>query len=409
MTQKIINVMKFGGTSVGSTERIKAIADRLIQEKEKNPDEAYVVVVSAMGKKTDELVALSRSCTNNPDPREYDALISTGENISAALLAICLIDKGHPAISLSGPQAGILTESQHSRAKILNVTPKRIHEAIEKNKVVIITGFQGINENEDITTIGRGGSDTSAVILASALGCHSCEIFTDVDGIYTTDPRVVKNAKKINEISYEEMLDLASLGAKVLHPRAVETAKINQIELHVRSSFSNEKGTIVKEASKMELNKSVTGIAVNKNEAMVSIIGVENSPGVAGKIFNSLAKQNINIDIIIQSVKYGNLNSITFSVDQDDLLPASSVANTLLDTLNAKEVKIDENIAKVSIVGVGMISKPGVAATMFSALGEAGINIKHISTSEIKISCVIDRKDAEKAQNLLHETFELDK
>ena len=409
MTQKIINVMKFGGTSVGSTERIKAIADRLIQEKEKNPDNAYVVVVSAMGKKTDELVSLSKSCTNNPDPREYDALISTGENISAALLAICLIDKGHPAISLSGPQAGILTESQHSRAKVLNVTPKRIHEAIEKNKIVIITGFQGINENEDITTIGRGGSDTSAVILASALGCQSCEIFTDVDGIYTTDPRVVKNAKKINEISYEEMLDLASLGAKVLHPRAVETAKINQIELHVRSSFSNEKGTIVKEASKMELNKSVTGIAVNKNEAMVSIIGVENSPGVAGKIFNSLAKQNINIDIIIQSVKYGNLNSITFSVDQDDLLPASSVAKTLLDTLKAKEVKAEENIAKVSIVGVGMISKPGVAATMFSALGKAGINIKHISTSEIKISCVIDRKDAEKAQNLLHETFELDK
>ena len=408
MTKKKIHVMKFGGTSVGSPDKIKSIANRLIKLKSKDPEHAFVVIVSAMGKKTDELVALSRSCTSNPDAREYDALISTGENISAALLSICLIDKGYPAISLSGPQAGILTESQHSRAKVLNVTPKRIYEAIEKNKIVVITGFQGINENEDITTIGRGGSDTSAVILASVLNCKVCEIFTDVNGIYTTDPRVVKTAKKIKEISYEEMLDLASLGAKVLHPRAVETAKINNIELHVRSSFSDEEGTLVKEFRKMELNKSVTGIAVNKNEAMVSIVGVENSPGVAGKIFDSLAKENINIDIIIQSVKYGDLNSITFSVDQNDLLPAKNVAHTLLDSLKAKEVKVEENIAKVSIVGVGMISKPGVAATMFSALGKEGINIKHISTSEIKISCIIAKTDAEKAQNLLHNTFGLD-
>eukprot|EP01047_Picozoa_sp_COSAG01_P000146 COSAG01_NODE_2_length_63927_cov_1357.611941_31_plen_409_part_00 len=405
---KKINVQKYGGTSVGSTERINAIADRLIKLKSHNQDDHFVVVVSAMGKTTDELVNLAKSCSTSPHSREYDALISTGENISAALLAICLIEKGQDAISLSGSQAGIKTEDKHTRAKVLNINPKRILDALNNNKIVIVTGFQGINQNEDITTIGRGGSDTSAVILASALRCTSCEIFTDVNGIYTTDPRAVKKARKLNEISYDEMLDLASLGAKVLHPRAVETAKINNIELHVRSSFSNETGTIVKEASNMELNKPVTGIAVNKNEAIISIIGVENKPGIAGHIFTSLAEENINVDIIIQNVKYGNLNSISFSIHEDELPEAKKLAEKLVKTLNAKEVKIETDIAKISIVGVGMISKPGVAASMFNTLGKNKINIKNISTSEIKISCVIDRKDAENAQNILHDTFNLD-
>ncbi|MEK9657516.1 MAG: aspartate kinase [bacterium] len=404
-----IRVQKYGGTSVGSAEKIKKIATKIKKLKDNDPNEKIVIIVSAMGKTTDDLVKLAYICAKTPNPREYDALISTGENISASLLAMCLIEIGIDAISLSGAQAGILTEKSHSKAKVIKVNPKRIHQALDQNKVVIITGFQGINEHEDITTIGRGGSDTSAVIIASSLNSSLCEIYTDVEGVYTTDPRIVKNAKKLSEISYEEMLDLAHLGAKVLHPRAVECAKTNNIKLHVRSSFSDKEGTIVKEASSMELNKTVTGIAVNKTEAIVSIIGVENKAGVAGEIFELLANKNINVDMIIQSVKYGNLNSISFSIEEDDLQKTLKAANTLITKLHAKEIKTDQNIAKISIVGVGMTSKPGVAAQMFKALGKHAINIKHITTSEIKISCVINRDQADEAQKILHETFNLHK
>lgn len=400
-------VQKYGGTSVGSVEKIQAIAKKVEILKSKNPLLKIVIVVSAMGKTTDALVKLAKECSSDPDPREYDALVSTGENVSAALLSICLIEKKIPSISLSGSQAGILTEKHHSKAKVINVNPTRIKDALNKNQVVIVTGFQGINSVNDITTIGRGGSDTSAVILASALGCSTCEIYTDVDGIYTTDPRVVKEAKKLKEISYEEMLELASLGATVLHPRAVECAKINKTELHVRSSFKSYPGTIVKEANNMELQKAVTGIAVNKNEAIISIIGVTNKPGTAGIIFKEIAKNNINIDLIVQSIKYGNLNSISFSIHEDDLLKTKSVCQNLVETLGAKEIKTEENIAKISIVGVGMISKPGIAAEMFDALGQENINIKYISTSEIKISCVIEKHHADKAQAILHSHFNL--
>ncbi|MGE4169346.1 MAG: aspartate kinase [Candidatus Margulisiibacteriota bacterium] len=399
-------VQKFGGTSVGSPERIMAVADRVIQTLKKTRH--VVVVVSAMGDTTDDLIDLAKKITATPDPREYDALISTGEAISAALLAMTLIQKGVPAVSLTGPQAGVETELAHVKAKITNVETTRLIQELEAGKVVVVTGFQGLNPNGDITTIGRGGSDTSAVVLAAALGAAECEIYTDVNGVYTTDPRLVPTAKKLQEIAYEEMLEMASLGAKVLHPRSVECAKENNIILQVRSSFAPDEGTKVKEVSVMEATKPVTGVTLNETEALVSILNVPDSPGVAGKVFTQLAEAAINVDMIIQSSEENHINKITFTVDQDDLAQARTVAETVAAELGAKGVKWDDAIAKVSIVGVGMISKPGVAAKLFSVLGQNGINIKLISTSEIKISCAIERKEAKRAVALLHAAFELD-
>ena len=295
-----IAVKKFGGTSVGSAKRIQAIAERLVSL---HKTEKQVVVVSAMGDTTDHLITLCKEISSKPSPREFDALVSTGENVSAALLSMAIHELGVDAISLSGPQAGIKTESFYSKAKILDVRPERIYQELDQNKIVIVTGFQGLNEFNDITTIGRGGSDTSAVVLAAALKAKVCDIFTDVDGIYTTDPRVVKEAKKLQEVSYDEMLELASLGAKVLHPRAVECAKENNIILHVRSSFDNEKGTLVKEASDMEVQKPVTGAAIIEEEAIISLLSVKDRPGIASVLFNKLAKENINVDMIVQVLK----------------------------------------------------------------------------------------------------------
>jgi len=402
-----ILVQKYGGTSVGSPERIRAVADRIIDSK--NRAESLVVVVSAMGHTTDELVSLSKQISKTPDPREYDALLSTGENISAALVAMALIEKGQPAISLTGPQAGVRTENLHSRAKILNVDTTRLKQELAAGKVVIVTGFQGFNELNDVTTIGRGGSDTSAVVLAASLGCDECEIFTDVDGVYTTDPRKVKSARKLESISYDEMLELASLGAGVLHPRSVECGKENNVIIHVRSSFSPVEGTRVKEVSSMEASKPVTGVTVNKDEAILSIINLPDTPGIAGKVFTRLAQKGINVDMIIQSVERGDKNNISFSVNCDDLEEARAITVTIANELGASDVTADDSVAKVSAVGVGMISKPGIAAKMFETLGNAGINILRITTSEIKISCAIPRDKAELALNALHDAFELEK
>ena len=400
-------VQKYGGTSVGSIERIKNVAARILEAKKTAKD--IVVVVSAMGDTTDDLIKLIKQITNSPEPREYDALISTGENISAALLAMAIQSLGGRAISLTGAQAGIYTENTYSRAKIKDLNTSRILKELGEDKVVVITGFQGINDYNDVTTIGRGGSDTSAVVLSAALKSPICEIYTDVDGVYTTDPRIVSDARKLKEISYDEMLELASLGAKVLHPRSVEIAKENKIKLYVKSSFTDDEGTLVKEANNMEIIRPVTGVTVNKEEAIISIFGVKDEPGVAGKLFSQLAKVNINVDMIIQSSQENNINRIAFTVNRDSLPEAQEITKSIADSLSAESVTIDDKIAKISIVGVGMISKPGVAAKMFETLGKNCINIKLISTSEIKISCAIDEDQAEKALQLLHTAFELEK
>lgn len=402
-----ICVQKFGGSSVGSQERIAAVADRVIACKAEGKQ--IVVVVSAMGDTTDHLVEMAHALTNgSPSPREYDALVSTGENVSAALLSMSLNAKGCPAISLSGPQAGVMTEAVHSKAKILNVNPSRVKEELDNGNVVVITGFQGINTQNDITTIGRGGSDTSAVVMAAALGLSECEIYTDVDGIYTTDPRIEKKARKMKEVSYDEMLELASLGAKVLHPRAVECAKQNEIVLHVRSSFSTDEGTRVKEANTMEIEKAVTGVALKKNEAKLSILGVSDRPGNAAIIFQKLADAHVNVDMIVQATEQDGSNNISFTVDRDDLKKTEEVLQAIASEIGATGIKSQDDVAKVSIVGVGMVSRAGVAANMFTELGKAGINIHLISTSEIKVSCSIDAADGEKAVRVLHSALDLE-
>lgn len=402
----LITVQKYGGTSVGSPEKIQNVADRVIQAYHKT--KRVVVVVSAMGNTTDVLIGFAKQLSLVPDPREYDALISTGENVSAALLSMALIQKGFPAISLTGAQAGILTENVHMRAKILMVNPSRIHDELNQDRIVVITGFQGVNMLGDVTTIGRGGSDTSAVVLAAALNAPSCEIFTDVDGIYTTDPREVPLARKIPEISYDEMLELASLGAGVLHPRAVECGKQHGVHIHVRSTFKPDQGSFVKETN-MEVSKPVTGITASEEQVILSILNLSHTPGVAGQVFQALADAGINVDMIVQSVENGSQNHISFSVHEDDVLKAKMVSEKMAELLGSNQVVLDEDVSKISIVGVGMISRPGIAAKMFSTLGNLGINIKRITTSEIKISCAISRKDTKKALETLHHVFHLDR
>ncbi|MFC1752617.1 aspartate kinase [Thermoproteota archaeon] len=400
-------VQKYGGTSIGSPDKIRNVARRIRQTHFDYDD--MVVVVSAMGHTTDELISLAKQVSEKPHPREYDALVSTGENVSAALLAMALQDMGQDAVSLTGFQAGIFTEGHFQRSKIAAVETQRIRNELDLRKIVIVTGFQGYNANHDITTIGRGGSDTSAVVIAASLGCKLCEIYTDVDGVYTTDPRLVKQARKLAEISYDEMLELASLGAKVLHPRAVEIAKENDVELHVRSTFNNQKGTLVKEASHMEIQNPVTGAALNADESIISIQRVPDTPGVAGLVFTRLGDAGINVDMIIQSVEQNAINNITFTVSNNDAELAEKITAEAAKEIGADGVRREDNIAKLSIVGVGMISKPGIAAKMFEVLGENGINIHLISTSEIKISCVINKKEGKRALLLVHKAFELEK
>jgi len=402
-----IIVQKYGGTSVGDANKIKRVADRIIRSKEQGNN--MVVIVSAMGDTTDGLVRLAKEIMPVPAGREYDALISTGESISASLLAMALHAKGYEALSLTGRQAGVYTEDVHNKAKIMDVKPARVEDELNLGKIVIVTGFQGVNSQDDITTIGRGGSDTSAVVIAAALNAKVCEIYTDVDGVYTANPSLIKNARKHKVISYDEMLEMASLGAGVLHPRAVEGAKEYGLEIHVRSSYNFSEGTIVKEVSKMEIKNPVTGIAYDENVAKIAILELPDEPGIAGQLFTILANEKINVDMIIQSNQVDSHNDIAFTVSKDDLSRALEITKDYAQSIKAAKVVNDKDVSKISIIGVGMVSSPGVAASMFSMLGGNGINIDSITTSEIKVSCIISSKDTEKAVKLLHDGFQLEK
>lgn len=400
-------VQKYGGSSVANPERIKRVADRVAGYKKKG--HSLIVVVSALGDTTDDLLELADKITKDPSRRELDMLMSTGEQISVSLLAMALHELKTDAISFTGYQVGIKTDSSHTRARIIDINSRRIQEELKKNKVVIVAGFQGVNMQQEITTLGRGGSDLTAVALAKALGADTCEIYTDVDGIYTTDPRVVKEAVKIGRISYEEMLELASSGAQVMQSRSIEVAGKYNIPLHVRSSFSYNEGTwIVKEDKSME-DVLVRGVSVSKNEAKLTVSGVPNRPGVAGKIFRSLSDAGINVDVIIQNIGESPATDISFTVPRTEADAAVKTLQKISKGIGLKKITQDPHIAKVSVVGIGMRSHAGVAAAMFEILGGNRVNIEMISTSEIKISCVVKLKDADKAVKLLHKEFKLDK
>jgi len=412
-----IVVQKFGGTSVGSVELIKNVAARVTATKAAGND--VVVIVSAMGDATDDLITLMEQVTDNPDPREYDMLLSTGEQVSAALVTMAIHALGFKAVSLTGWQAGVHTEDIPSKARITHIKLDRVQKELNDGKIVIVTGFQGIDSHEDITTIGRGGSDTSAVVIAAALKADVCEIYTDVDGIYTADPRIVKDAKKLKYISYDEMLELASLGAQVLHPRSVECAKNYGLVIHLRSSISDVEGTYISakggsasggKENNMEKKDVVSGVAIDMNIAKVGILKIPDKPGIAAKLFKTLGDEKINVDMIIQSIhSSGSMADMAFTVSKPDAKRAVDVTKRVAAELGAEGVVSDDNVAKVSIVGVGMISNPGVAGIMFDVLGKNGINIEMISTSEIKISCVVKADQAKKAMEALHKEFNLGK
>jgi len=408
--EKNIIVMKFGGTSVGTLEKINNVADRAIKAKKEGNN--VVITVSAMGDTTDDLIELASKISNNPPKREMDMLLSTGEQVSSALLAIAIANKGGKAISLTGYQVGILTDDIFSDAKILKIKKDRIYSEFEKDNIVIVAGFQGITKNNDITTLGRGGSDTTAVAIAAALNAKYCEIFTDVDGVFTADPNIVPNARKINKVSYDEMLELASSGAKVLHLRAVEFAKNHGVIIHVRSSFNNNEGTWVMDIEnlneKME-QPVVSGVTYDTNQVKISVFGIPDKPGIAAKLFSEVAAANINIDMIVQNVGEKGIAAISFTIKKEDLPVCEKVVKDLKEKIGIKNFEIDTDIAKLSIVGAGMKSHPGVAATMFSSLGNNGINIEMISTSPIIISCVIRKDRIFEAVKLLHDVFNLDK
>ena len=406
--RKII-VQKFGGTSVADTEKIKNVAKTVIREKENGND--VVVVVSAMGHTTDYLVKMAHDLNPNPSGREMDMLLSTGEGVSIALLAIAIQSAGYEAVSFNAMQVGIMTENVHSKARIVDIKTEKLRKNLNEGKIIVVAGFQGVTEDGEITTLGRGGSDTSAVALAAALNAERCDIYTDVEGVYTTDPRVVPNASRLNEISYEEMLELAHAGANVLHPRSVETAKQFNVPLRVRSSFKLDNlGTLILGVDKMEIYKPVAGVAADLSQARIVVCDVPDRPGSAASIFGKLAKENISVDMIIQSYarKVSNTNDIAFTVDKSDLNKTMETLEKMKSELNCGEITVDENIAKVSIVGAGMIDRPGIASTMFETLAEQGINIRMISTSEIKISCLVDKENAPKAVKALHKVFELE-
>ena len=397
-------VKKFGGSSVANKERIFNVAKRCIADYKKGHD--IVVVLSAMGDTTDELLGLARDINPDASKREMDMLLTTGEQVSVSLMAMAMQALDVPAVSLNGFQVKMNCTSRYSNARFKRIDTERIENELEARKIVIVTGFQGINKHEDYVTLGRGGSDTTAVALAAALHADKCEIYTDVDGVFTADPRVVPNAKKIDEITYDEMLELATSGAKVLHSRSVELAKKYGVQMVVRSSLNESEGTTVKEVVKME-KMLVTGVASDKNTARISVIGVKDKPGTAFKIFHRLAKNGINIDIILQSVGREGTKDISFTVSQDDLKDAIRVLEENKEALTIQEITYNENVAKVAIVGAGMMSNPGVASQMFEALYSYGININMISTSEIRISVLIDEKDVDRAVRAIHEKFTL--
>lgn len=412
-------VQKYGGTSVGTAERIQAVAQRI--SKTVRDGNTVVVVVSAMGKTTDDLVNLAHEISSHPSRREMDMLLSTGEQISIALLSMALQEIGQPAISLTGAQVGIVTEAEHSRARILEIKPDRINQYLEQGMVVVVAGFQGVSslENWDITTLGRGGSDTSAVALAAALQADYCEIYTDVPGILTTDPRLVPEAQLMAEITCDEMLELASLGAKVLHPRAVEIARNFGVPLVVRSSWSDEPGTkVVPPPSRprslvgLEITKAVDAVEYDPDQAKVSLLRVPDCPGIAAKLFGEIAHQGIDVDLIIQSIHEGNSNDIAFTVVKKVLGKAEAVAEAIAPALRSHpsqtqeaEVLVEKRVAKVAIAGAGMIGRPGIAAKMFKTLADVDVNIEMIATSEVKVSCVIDEAEADRAIGALSQAF----
>ena len=409
-TKNDIIVMKFGGTSVGDADRIKRVADRVIKEKNEGSD--VVVVVSAMGDTTDDLIDLANSVAKNQDRREMDMLLSTGEQVSVALLALAIQEKGHSAISMTGIQAGIHTDDVYSNAKILFINGTRILKEIRNRKIVVIAGFQGLNSFGDITTLGRGGSDTTAVAIAAALKAKYCEIYTDVDGVYTTDPNVVADAQKIDRLSFEEMLELASSGAKVLHLRAVEFARKHDVVIQVRSSFNDNEGTWVmedfKKNDKME-RPLVTGVAYDPNQVKITVFGLQDKPGIASGLFGAFAQNNISVDLIVQNIGEKGVATISFTVKNEDLLIAQKVLEGLKGTVSYSSLDIDADVAKVSIVGAGMQTHPGVAAKMFELFANEGINIQMISTSPIRISCVIRKEQVKNAVRILHSGFGLEK
>ncbi len=399
-------VQKYGGSSVADAEKIKNVARRIAEAKDKG--DRVVVVVSAMGASTDELLGLAADITDHPDIREIDVLLSTGEMVSSTLLAMALHSMGYPAISLSGAQAGIRTDASYSRARILGIEAKRVSKELEKGNIVIVAGFQGISEGEDVTTLGRGGSDTTAVALAASLGAEACHIYTDVDGVYTADPRIVPEARNLRDIGYEEMLELASYGARVMHPRAVELGELFDIPILVASSFTDNRGTLIKREVSMEIRNKVRSIAHDLDVAKITVVGVPDQPGIASSIFVPLSKAGVSVDTIVQNASIENITDLTFTVAKSQLAEAMAVIEPIAGSIGARECASDSKLGKVSIIGTGMQNAPGYAARMFSALSEKNINIQLITTSEIRITCIIDEARVEDAVRALHRAFELE-
>jgi aspartate kinase len=400
-------VQKYGGTSVGTAARIRRVSRRIADTVRRG--EQVVVVVSAMGHTTDRMIALAQSVNPEPPARELDMLVANGETITAPLVAMCLQGMGVAAISLTGLQAGVRTSAQHSRARIQDINPGRILESLREGKVPVVAGFQGVTESLEITTLGRGGSDTTAVALAAALKADSCEIYTDVDGIFTADPRVVRNARKLSFIRYDEMLELAAVGARVMHPRAVEIGELYGVSIHVRSSFNDSVGTMIVAQVPMEERQRVRGIAQETNVAKITVLGVADRPGVAAAIFEPLGKAGISVDVIVQNIGRSGHTDLTFSVAESDLKAAVKLVRSALKKIGARSIASAGGIAKLSIVGTGMLGTPGIAGRMFRALADAGINIEMISTSEIRITCLVARDQVEKGVRVLHKAFELEK
>ena len=401
-------VKKFGGSSVGSTEKIMNVAKRIIEEKK--PGDQIVMVVSAMGDITDDLIELAKGINSNPYQysREMDMLLTTGEQVSISLLTMAFKSLGQKAISLTGPMVGMRTNSVHTKGKIVDIKPSRVRKELEKGKIVVVAGFQGVDEKGDPVTLGRGGSDTSAVALAGALKADACEIYTDVDGVYSADPRLVPDARKMKEITYDEMLEMARLGAGVMQPRSVEMGMYFNIPIHVRSTFTNKPGTMIREAYTMEEKDFlIRGVAHDSNVAKVAVLGVPNDPGVAHAIFSALSEKNIAVDMIVQSIRNieKNVTDMVFTITQDDLAEAKKIVDGVAEKLHAVAVLIEEDVAKVSIVGAGMLGNPGIATRMFGALADAKVNIDAISTSEISISCLIKGSQLKEAANAIHKEF----
>lgn len=401
-----IVVQKYGGTSVGDVDRIKRVADRIARTR--RGGDQVVVVVSAMGKSTDQLIDMAEDISDDPPGRELDMLLTAGERISMALVAMALHELQVPARSFTGSQAGIITDSVHGRARILDITPGRVHEALDEGDVVIVAGFQGVSQDtKDVTTLGRGGSDTTAVALAAALGAEVCEIYTDVDGVYTADPRIVPAARKLDQVSFEEMLEMSAQGAGVLQVRSVEFGRNHGVRIHVRSSFSHQPGTWVVPEEDIVENAIISGVAHDTSESKLTVQHVPDRPGVAARIFTALADANVNIDMIVQNVSESGVTDISFTAPRGDTKRATEVLEALATEVGAGGVLVDEDVAKVSLVGAGMKTHPGVAARMFSALSDAGVNIEMISTSTIRVSVVIAADQVETAVRAVHDAFDL--